>query len=425
MKRLTTMLIILFILYFIIQILFNKYGNGHTSEYTLMDLDKKINVTEKYAANIKGETNNYYFTISLDGQIFNLQTYHDFYGSQKVLKQVKYFSNTSYKCILPIFSSNQLLFDITCLKDGKLTPYYLLSGKDATLDTFARSLTNVGYTTTNWQDNITNAVVDKSLTVFPANIIKNHYVGINNYRGLYTINDSNLKKIYNIKLFDFDVYKRPLSGIVDKYYVTADYSQKFSFNKIIVIDLTNNVKKEIDTSIRVDFDAYVQGIVDDSLYIFDRENKKQYEVTTQPLGIVEVGNVTTGIKCYKDGVWSSVSAYDAASSDIVFNPIPNDTTFTGYTRVDKVGNTLSGYYYLYQKVGGIYHVYRANVQNRDLLTYIFSTNKIDNITYVDSYVYFTSDNTVKYFQDAVGVRTLFQNSEFDFNNSLYFNIYSK
>lgn len=425
MKRLTSMVVILFIMYLAIQVLFNKFGNGHNSEYTISDAKNNYLINEVYTANAKDEHNNYYLTIKTNGVAFEMQTYAEFYGSEHIIKNIKYFSNNNYKCVLPIFTGGKLLYDIMCLKDKIITPYYFLIGQDSELDAFANSLSSVDYQVSNWQDNNVDALIDGPLTVYPKNIIKSHYVGINNYRGLYTISNDNLQKKEDIKLFNYDVYKRPLSGIIGKYYITADYSQSYAFNKFFVVNLISNHVDEITFGTRIDFDSYVQGIVGSSIYIFDRENKKQYEVITKTLSIVEIGNVDTGIKVYQDGVWSKASAYDAAINDITFNNVPIDTTFSGYNRVDKVGNHLSGFYYLYQKVGNTYHVYRANVQNRELKTYIFATNKIDNITYVKDYVYFTKDNTVKYFQDAIGVKTLFQNSEFAFNNSLYFNIYSK
>ena len=61
-----------------------------------------------------------------------------------------------------------------------------------------------------------------------------------NYKGIYTINEKNLSKIYNVSLFNTDIYNKNLSCYVDKYYLIADYSKQTKFNEFKLVDLTNN-----------------------------------------------------------------------------------------------------------------------------------------------------------------------------------------
>ena len=425
MKRLFSMLLVLFALYYFIQFAFTSFGQGHNEQYSIIKDGKTFLIDEKLTSNIKGETDNYFIKVSVDDLLFEFQTYTNYFGRKSIIKDVKYYDGGNLKCLLPIFAGDKLEYDLMCLRDGEMLPYYALQGTNGGLDEYVKTMQDVGYKSITWQDSKVDSYTEETITVYPKNIVTNHYVGINSYRGLYTISNDIPKKFYSLKLFSYDVYKRPVSGMVGKYYITADYSQQYDFNQLYVVDLTTSDDQTIDILPAVDFNSYVQGVVDGSLYFYDRTNRRQYEVSTNPIGIVEVGNASSGILNYENGTWKTITAPAKNAEDVIFNDSKDDGSFIGYDRVDKIGNTLSGYYYLYKKNGSIYNVYRVNVQDKNLKTFIFSTNKIDNIHYVSDYVYYTFNNEVRYFHNSTGVKTLFKNTEFDFNSSLYFNVYKK
>ena len=163
------------------------------------------------------------------------------------------------------------------------------------LRTFANSLTEYGYNVNKWNDNKELQSYEK-ITIYPNNIIDNHHLVLTNYKGIYLVNPSLGNKMENIELFESDVYKRPISMIFKNYYVTADYNQQYRFNKIITVDLTNNKTKEIHCGSEISFDSYIQGTHDNSIFIFDRNSKKQYEIDLKKGNFLEVGNEISGIK---------------------------------------------------------------------------------------------------------------------------------
>lgn len=432
MRRVFKMLVVLFLLYLILQILFNKFGKGHEISYSYSIGDQVVDVKETYIANRKDENNNYYLELTIGNKLFNFETYFNANGAERIVKAVKYVDGSSYVCMLPAFqgkniNSYRFLFDLTCQKDGIQYPYHAIIGKDTMIDNFVATLDDFGYDTNQWADDILNegdAVIDKTVTVYKNQIVEGHYVGLNNYRGIYTVNKANLRSIMDIDIFPYDVYNRPLSAMIDNYYITADYGQRYSFDQFYLIDLVKNSEQSISVGNRIDFDAYIQGVVDGSLYLFDRENKIQYQITTSPLGIVKVGDEASKVKYYNNGVWTRISAFEAAKKDYIFNTDSTSSDAT-YTRIDKVGNLLSGYYYYYKKVGSSYEVYRAYIQNLNIKNYLFTTNKIGDIEYVDDFIYYSSGNQIKYYSDVTGEKTLLKNSEFDFNSNLYFKVYKK
>ena len=89
------------------------------------------------------------------------------------------------------------------------------------------------------------------------------------------------------------------------------------------------------------------------------------------------------------------------------------------------GNKLSGYYLVYQKVNNVYKVYKVNVQNKDIITYLFTTTDINSIKCNNEYIFFKDSKEIKYFNDLIGVKTLLKYNELEFNNKLNFYVYSK
>lgn len=425
MKKLLIMMIILFSIYLAIQFGFKFFGTGHNVSYRIKSEGIYFDVDELYILNHKKEINNYYFKIKINDNAFSFQTYEDFNRSDMVIKKIKYFKDDNQECLLPIFRDDKIIFDIMCIKNNTITYYHDLKGQNQALDDFATNLNEEKYNVTKWEDDKSGKIENAPITTYPNNIVDDHYVGINNYKGIYTINSVNLKKIVSVKIFEKDIYERPLSAIVGKYYVTADYESEYDFSKLYIVDLTSNSVYITNSSNKISFDTYIQGIVDNSLYIFDRVNKKQYELDMKTRTVIEVGNNSTDIKIYNKGTWEKVKATEAAKNDVLFKTDANTSSDAIYDRIDKVGSPLSGYSYFYKKDGDTYKVYRADSRNKDLITYLFSTNKIDNINYIHDYVYFSENNEVKYYYDKTGVKTLFKNDEFEFNKSLFYNVYLK
>jgi len=421
MKKLFSMLIVLFIIYFLGEIIINLFGKGHTLQYTITTNNNNFEISENYTANTEGETDSYYIEITINNKIFNIQTYYNLYGSKRIVKEVYYYKDNNYECIFPLFVGSRALSNVLCYKNGIMMPSNTIV--DANVSKFVDSLTK--YDALQFTDDKSTPTISGVVTVYSKNIIDGHYVAINNYKGIYTISENNLKKIYSVKLFDADVYKRPLSAVVGENYITANYDQKYTFDRFMVVNLTNNEISEIKTTESlIDHDAYVQGIVGDSLYIFDRENKAQYEIRISSSSIIQVDSIDAQIKYYQNGVWSRVSAYEAAKTDYIFENISH-IAVDGYARVDVVGTPTTGYTYYYKKTPAGYEVYRSANQNSIIRTYLFSTNKISDVVYTGDFIYYSSGVEVKYYNDRTGNRTLYKNTELDFNSSLYFNVYKK
>ena len=124
---------------------------------------------------------------------------------------------------------------------------------------------------------------------------------------------------------------------------------------------------------------------------------------------------------YANNKYKNISIYDV--KNYLFSDYSLDNIDKKYFKIDKVGNELSGYYYFYEKINDKYKVYRANVQNKDLLNYLFQTDDCNNIIYYKDYVYYKDGTKIKYYNDKVGSKTVINYKELEFNKSLLFGLY--
>lgn len=421
MKKIFIMLLILFLLYIGIQIGYNFFSKGHEYEYEIITDNIKYNIKEQFVNNTNLGVDSYFFEINNNGSIFYYQTLTDFGNKSRIIKNIYSFKNNEYNCILPIFEGNKIISDIMCLNDNTIYYYHDLQPSDE-LKEFAKSLSQYGYDANKWIDNKDQETYE-NVTIYPNNIIDNHHIVLANYKGVYNINPSVGNLVEDVYLFESDVYKRPLSMVFKKYYITANYNEQYRFTKILTVDLTNNKTKEISCDAEISFDSYIQGTYDDSIYIFDRNSKKQYEINLKNNKVLEVGNVNSGIIVYNGDEKTRVSV---KNEDVLFETnVQDNLNISGYTKIDLLGGEMTGYYYLYKKDGNKYRVYRTNIQNTNQIMYMFSTTDLNRVIYYNEYIYFLDGNIVKYYSDNTGVKSAFENSELSFNDSLIFGIYTK
>lgn len=424
MKKIFGMLLVLVLIYLGVQVAFRFFGNGHEYEYQVTTNEISFNIKEKFINNTKNEINSYYFEINHSGNTFYYQTLNNFGKKDHIIKNIYSYKNDEYSCILPVFEGDKIITDIMCLKNNIIYYYHDIT-PNSDLDGFANSLKEYGYDVNNWID-VKESESYKNITVYSKNIIKNHHIGLANYKGVYLINPSVGNRVEDIELFKSDVYKRPLSIIFKNYYVTVDYNEQYRFTKILTVDLSNSKTNEISCNGEISFDSYIQGTYDNSIYIFDRSNKKQYEINLKSEKVLEVGNENSGIIIYNGDEKSRINVSEATTKDKLFTTKDShELNMQDYTKIHSLGGKETGYYYLSQKEGDKYKVYRANVQNTNQLTYIFSTTDLNRVFYYNEYIYFLDDNTVKYYSDITGVKSILENSELSFNDSLIFGVYEK
>ena len=418
MKKMILLLGIMILFYISCQLLLNIFSKGYEIEYILKDKNNEYKIKEKYTKNVKGEIDNYLITINTDNNIYSYQIY-DKLNDKKNIEEIKYYKDDNVECILPLFQNQQIIFDITCSYDNNLMYYHNMKKKDEKLLDFVESLNDI-YDENKFIDNSFKETKEGLYTISEDNIVEDHYIALTNYQGLITINTKN--KISNINIFEVDKYSREISTFVDNYYIVADYSKNYEFDKFYIVNLKNNSIQTIKYNYKISFDSYIQGVVNKCVYIFDPDNKIQYEIDLEKLTINEIGDID-GIKYYENGSWSTVGINEAIEKELTFNQDNYRDKLDDGTVVDRVGNNLSGYIYTYKKnEDKTYSMYISNIVTPKIKNYLFDIDNLDNIIYINDYVYFKDGNSIKYYNEKIGIKNLITSEEILFNNDIKYNV---
>ena len=423
MRRFLSMIFIFFIFYLGLQMVFKFAITGSNNKYKIKG-DQEYTINELLTVNKKEEHDNYFITVSDGTHTFEYQIYEDLNNTERIIKDIKSYSDGTYSCILPIFKNGKNIVDVTCLSNGVQYFYHSIKGSDSSLDSFVSNLDSSLYQAETFEDHGAPNTELKKVTFYLDNTPEGHAIAFQNYRGFYLLNPKITKTAFTSKLFKSDVYNMVIRARVGKYYVVADYDEKYEFQQFRLVDMTTLKDDTLEFNHPVSFDTYVQGVVGNSMYFFDRNNKTQYELNVKTRAVVETGNESSKIQYYNNGKWEERSAYDAYNKNLYFVMNDGSSEFPGYAKVDKIGNELSGFYYLYEQVSNGYRVYRVNVQSdTKIKTYLCTIPTINTVRYVDDYLYYINGDTVQYYQQGKAIRKLYQNSEMGFNSTLSFDVY--
>lgn len=419
MRKLLMILIGLIITYILLGYSIKHFGNGHDISYKIND----FNVKEILSINQKDEIDNYYLKIKDKNIEFDFQIFEDFNKDKKILNSIKLKKIDNLLCVLPIFKGNQIITDIMCKDKDTIYSYTSIKGTNNEIDNFANQMREYGYDFKKYENNLKQQVKSKTVTLFTDNIIDNHYIVINDYRGLKAINLSN--NIEEVKLFSKDIYDVSLAqGIKDKY-IIFNYDDKYHFSKIFILDVVKNKIKEKNLSLKISHNSKIIGISGNNVYLIDYDNKKEYEINLKNRHIREVGNKEEGYITYNCNKQENIDSKTILNKEYTFPVCNRINKDKNYYRIDKVGGKNSGYYYYYKKTNDGYKIYRSNAQNENEKFYITTVKNLDNIEYHKEYIYYIKDNQINYYSDNTGIRTLLENTEFEFNKSLNYHLYVK
>ena len=411
-KKYISIFVILIILFLVIFVCIHFLSKGYTRKYKIKD----YTIKEVYTKDEQDEHDNYYIEITAGNIIYNYQFYAEFKDKNKIIKDIFYYDG-EYKCLLPILSDN-ISVDFLCYKDDSYFNYQTIKGKDDKLDSYVNKISSDKYDSSKFSDNTKSEDKYEKIKYYKDNIPSNYGVSITTLKGVISIVN---EKVYSTNLFDKDVYKRELSTFVSNYYFSANYNSKQEFSDIYLVNLLTGKEKIIKTPDYISFDSYIQGVVDNSVYIYDINNEKQYKINIKEGIVTEIGNSDKGIKYY-DGSWSFISSIKANNKITFKNTGANSN---GHYYTYKAGNKLSGFnYYLYSSEDG-YDVYKSNVQNKDIKKYIFTVKDVNDIKCIDDYIFYKDNDTIKMYSEYSVIKTIIKNSELEFNENIIYNIYTK
>ena len=173
--------------------------------------------------------------------------------------------------------------------------------------------------------------------------------------------------------------------------------------------MTNNKKKEIKLKKKISKDSYINGVLDNKIYIFDKDSLKQYQINPKKKKVKEVGNKEDGI-IYYNLKEKRINVYEARDKNMTFkttgNYIEKLENVTSLKHIVKDKDT----YYYQTKDNNLYY-YNTNSKVKVLIL----NKKISDLKLVNDTLYFISDSNLYSYNFSKGLKKLVVYSELSFN----------
>ena len=352
-----------------------------------------INKDHFYDITITKNKENYTYTINK-----NLSK------DKRIIKSIKTFKSNNLICVVPIYKKD-LDLNIYCnLNNEQVSNDYLLKTYNKDFKVIKKKVKKYKI---KYPKSYTTKTNYKKLSVFQKNILKDDNYYIWNYKGVYSLskNKLNYKKILN-----YDLYDNIMSTTVKNYYVLFENNSVNGIKKVYVYNSNNNL-----TSFKLDKviskDSYINGVVDNLIYVTDRKEKKEYTVDIFSKKIKQIDNNLKYI-VYENDKKKTLSKSDYFMEDQLFNKFIVDNKITDSRELIKVGN-----YYYYFENSKIYKVLDTNKKYRTLL---LELEDIKEWNIYDNKIIIMANDIIYSYTEENGLRKIIKSNELKYN---YKNIY--
>ncbi len=393
-KRLILVIFLLIIVYGCYKIMIKEHHFTYKVNKYKVQEHFYINKNHYYDITINKKNNNYTYTLNK-----NLSK------EKVIIKSIKTFKSNNLVCIVPIYKKD-IELNIYCNLDNKqVSNDYLLKTYNSDFKIIKKKIKKYKIKLPSTSNTITNY---KKLKVFKNNILNNYNYYIWNYKGVYSLskNKLNYKKILN-----YDLYDNVMSTTVKEYFVLFENNSVNGIKKVYLYNSKNNKLTSFKLDKIISKDSYINGVVDNLIYVTDKKEKKEYTINIFNKKITQVDNNLKYI-IYENNEKKKLSKSDYFMENQYFNKFIVDNKITSSRELIKVGN----YYYYYEN-SKIYKVLDTNIKNRTLL---LELTDIKEWTVYDDMIIIMANDTVYSYTEKEGLRKIVKSNELKYN---YKNIY--
>ena len=430
MKRVFGIIIVFLALYILLQIIFVFTVGKRISYYNLTIDNKEYMIKEVYTSRHSSinlnidDKKSYYYEIKRDNNIlFSFKILRDNPFAAKLLKDIIVYANNNLICIYPLFIESQPNIDVICNDNNKIYLYGSVKGQDPSLDSFIANLKTQGYNHDSWETTNKGPIVNFNFSYYKDNITEDQYISLWGYKGYYRITDNtNNYNELNIR----NTNKPSLSFQINNYFVIPNYINNVNFNSFIINNIKEGSSEVFGFEYFISYNSFIQGIVDNKVYLIDIDNRKQYKIDIINKNIIVLAESNEDTKYYNKGKWETKTMKEVIDNKLTFiyrNGIPKQLEDLQPLKIDNIGGDTDGYYYLYFNENNNISVYRADKQNPSLLTLLFSKPGINRVKYIDNDIYFISNDTLYFYRDSLGLKPLIKYKDFIANDGDLYNIY--
>ena len=400
MKKIIKICIIILFLFCIVW----NLKKAFLKHYVITYKREKFLIKEYYE---KTKKHLYTFVISDKDNQYIFQLEHNFHKKKKIIKKIKAYESNQLKCITPIYKKN-IDKNYYCILDKKqVSSDYLVKSHNKDFLSIQRKIKNESIKLPR-ENNIPYEY--KKMKIYQKNILKDDIYYIWNYKGIDVISNNNIKTINFIKE---DIYDDILSVTINNYFILLDNTSVEGIKKIYYYDVKKNKINVYKPKIIISKDSYINGTIDEWIYITDKEEKKQYRLNIKKEKIERIDQDETAYITYKNNKKIILSKSDFFMKEQYFtNQSMSDSKIS---ISDDIREKEKIYYFI--EDNKMYQSFKINPYHKILL---FELNDIKEWSLLENEIMILQNDTIYSYDDQAGLRKILQSNELKYN---YKNIY--
>ncbi|MEG2283340.1 MAG: hypothetical protein RSB99_01785 [Bacilli bacterium] len=416
MKRIFSLTVLIALLIFVSQFGVVFFHKEHLINYDLKTATKDYKIEEHFLYS-EGKPI-YQFTVKYDNSIVLLENRTNYNKQKKLITDIISFEKDGFICFYPIYHNNiKDTHDIECVKEDRQYSYTYLKNGYPSLQEFELILQKKDILLPSSILDKSPVVTDKGISIYQKNIPNNFYLTVWQYNSIQIMSNDHITAT---NLLANDQYNN--RGIAaGKYYIIPEFTSMAEFNRILIADIFNFGSKPLDIGTNISNDCYFNGVVDGKVYLFDRNNKRQFEISPKDRTVREIGNVNINAQFYDGYKWSERNIYDFISNKIYFTK-----DFSKIKELDKYPYTkvveTENSYYFSTRNKEIYRLWKTQMDRPVLL---LSNNQLKEFSVYKDYVFYLAGDTLYIYQENFGLKPLVINNEFRFNQNNMYSVYEK
>ncbi len=372
---------------------------------THSEREYKVNNYKVFEIFNKKDKNHYYdFIIKNKKEKYSYTIENNAHKRLKIIKDIKVYNEKDISCIVPIYKNNKQP-DIYCLKGKEQVSKYYLKDNNS----FKKIVKKVKKYKISIPKSSNTKKEYKNITIYTKNIPDNNKIIVWDYKGIVLI-DNNENKY--IKFLENDLYDNIMATTTKRYFAIFENTSVNGIENIYCYDLEKNKEKTITLKTLVNKDSYINGVVDDTVYVTDRRAKKQFTINIKKEEIKEVGNEEIGFIKVTSNNKENLSKKEFLKEDQHFS---NERLINKEITKSKDLIKENNYYYYYGKDKMYKQMDRGN---RVLL---FESKDIEEWNIKDGDIIYRKDGGLYLYNDEVGLRLLIEYNELKYNyNNIYY-----
>lgn len=387
-KKIILVIFLLVLVYFGYRILIKEHEVSYTIDKYRIKEHFYINKNHYYDLIISKDKLNYTYTLDK-----NLSK------EKRIIKEIKTYKSNNLVCIVPIYKENIELNVYCDLDNEEVSNDYLIKTYNNDFKIIKKKIKKYKI---KYPSNKNIYKKYKKNTVFQNNILDNYNYYIWNYKGILVLNNKELK--YQ-KILNYDLYDNIMAVSIDRYYVLFENTDVNGIKNIYYYDSKNKKLNTFKLKEKLSKDSYINGVVDNYIYVTDRKNKKEYKINILKKIITQVDDDINYIT-YQNNKKKELSKSDFFMNDQYF-----DNTYTVDNKI-KDNN-----YYYYYKNNRIYKSLDTNKKHSKLL---LELEDIKEWKVYNDIIVIMAKDTIYQYTEKEGLRKIVKSNELKYN---YKNIY--